>query len=429
MPLSLHELFRNLHDEDLAARAECELSFLRDNDDLSELKTVLDDVSCDHPDSDASWTTSSPYSRAKSANWQLAKKTVELLPSFVASNYDRLLSRKSVAFRDVILEHLLLRKCEPLVQFLKMAIAEPDSHKRWTFLWSFMTGLNRASLTNEMRSELFDLLEPISHEKQTALSPFEFPRILAHLHPNRAREYFASDRALYPNHPELASVLRHGTVLHSKFSPSRLTELFEIFSSSSHETRSDRDEVLVSILKAAIGQQSLDCLPILESASKHPVENISRVALAGIVRVKLPHDPIRRAIEMVLIPKNKGLSREVMVVGYSANYLREFDKHNPVLFAEEVSPAIFRNTIQSLDVLREHKHSRFLQTLYDEIVELSGDAAANQRTVLRKAQRKGVGKLIAIFEKKSKGLDFERLSHSINLYVLENFELFRNLKE
>ncbi len=241
MPLSLQELFRNLHNEDMAGRAECELSFLRENDDLSDLKSIIEDDFCDHPDSDPSWSTTSPYSRASSANLKLANKLVELLPSLVASEYDRLLSRKSVAFRYVILEHLLLQKCEPLIQFLKMAIEETDAHRRWNFLWNFTNGLNRAKLTDEVRSEMFDLLEPMSHEKQAFINQVDFPRILAQLCPERAREYFASPSALYLVNPSLESVLFQASELNSRIPSSRLYEMFEELS----ETDSFPSRVLI----------------------------------------------------------------------------------------------------------------------------------------------------------------------------------------
>jgi hypothetical protein len=416
MPPSLRELFRNLHDEDMAARAECELSFSPDNYDICELKSILDDDSCDHPDSEATWVTTSPYSRAKSANLKLAEKTVTLLHSYIVSEYERLLHRKSAAFRKSILEYLLLHKCQPLTQFVKMAIAEPDLHKRWMYLWNFMTGLNRASLTNETRSELFDLLEPLSHETQDIHGRVDFPRLLATLCPERAREYFASSKALYATNPSLDGVLFQASELNARISSPRLYALVEELSKADGLTSNEREERLLHILNAAVCQQSHDFESLFMKGLEHKSKRIRGISQKGLIHLRMPHNPVRMSVELVQSSNLKHLSREIKVVGFAAKYASVFDANSPLEFAEESTPSEYRNTMKAIGVLDVSQHLNFLSSLlatvnddYDEFKRLRGSTR-------RKFEKQ--------FESLAKQLDFGDLHFAINAFIISHPSAF-----
>ena len=373
MELRLHDMFRNLPDEGMASRAECELSFQYGDYDLKEIEEILSDESCDYPDADEGWITSSNNRHAAVANAKLASTWIRLAPERVSFGHEALLRRKSIAFKDVVLEYLLLKKNDPIKQFLEMAISEPDPSKRWTFLWNFNNGLGKAPLSDALRSELFDLLIPLGFEKQEYVGALELPRMLAHLHPQRAREYFANDFVLHPEYPELSSVLYQGTVLRASFSTSRLTELYDHFLTNSNTNGLRSELILVNILNAAVGTQSPESLPLIGRGIEHQSKLVRRVALSGMVRLQLPHDPIRKSIELVKSASLKSLAPEIRTIGFAANYAREFDKLAPLRFAEEATPSVYRNTIQAIGILGEKHCVAYMQALYEEVENLSED--------------------------------------------------------
>lgn len=407
--LPLRKLMQSLSDPEMATRAAQTLVFLHE-DQVTELMVVMLDPACDHPDDDPAWDSDS-YHPAGSANLELAKRLIDLAPGFIRSHTLQLTTRRSAKFKHRLLEFLLEKKCEPLDQILQLALNEKDGYLRSSFLRKFKSGLGQTDLPLELREKLYDVLKPMLQLPQGQFHRVDYSELLTLVHPERANEFFASVLAIDLQHPQLEAIVGHPAFLKSPHSQSLLAQLYAAGTQDKPQLNRDELDRVAFLLNAVIAQHSFDHLSLLEEAAARPEPKLRRLGLDGIIFLKLPYDPVRKARELVRSKRLSKLSPPVRLVGFASLYAELFNNHDVLDFVESVKASEYVACMEALGQLQEMEHLALLTELMDEL----GD---NPRAALRRESRRRA--IYKRFGDRAEKLEVDQLEESIHRYVLQH---------
>lgn len=414
--LTLREQMQGLPDEAMAVYADMNLGFLKE-DDIDELLGIAEDPTCDHPDGDPSWTQEGARHRAADANSRLFHKLIELAPDYVAAHAIQLLNRRSRAFTYYLRKYLVRTKCQPIEVFLKHALAKAAPDEIYDVLFEFKYGLARASLSPEQREAIFDLIEPYFQMRQERYNKIDVGEILGMLSPERANQYFAKFIPLDPEHEMFGDIVGHPGFFKSEQSVPELKRLFEYFDSGAGRTAVDRVVRLQSIVAVVIAKHNREFVPLLEKSVQSRDARLRRMALRGLVLLRLPHDPLRKARELVETKRFSELSAEVRLIGFASLYANEFNTNSVLNFSTEVSSKVYAECMKALGQLGLVQHLSLLSDLWDELGE-------DPHRAMRKMKDSTYARLEARYSKLAEKLDMEQVSEAMHAYVLQHESAF-----
>lgn len=405
-------LFRQLDDEKMAWDAYRTLDYAQ-ADIIKQVPMVSANIACDHEDG------ASKYAIA--ANEALAHAIINHHSRLLKEGIQQLLNRRSSRFRTVIAEHLAENPQESFASLFKSAIESNDDVFIAASLHGLRSAIAKGSFQGSSRDEIFSLLLGLCVSPNE--SNHDVPSLVAFLDGKRARAELVSEQVLKPDNPALASILRNACELDSYVPGDSLEHLFDRVDKNRSGNVRDPDLVLSWIVRLAMGKQHLEFAPVLERASCHRNVEVKRLGLLGLVRLHLPHDPIRSSVAALDSTALKLLSTPVKVVAFAAKYIEAVEEQDEgiLVFARKTSGKRFRYTIKSLGVLKATPHVNLLTWLLEEL----GENPKEELKSMRRSEFKALGRSISRREKR---LNFDRLRVLLFQYILADSSAFASLK-
>ncbi|WP_044253444.1 hypothetical protein [Rhodopirellula sp. SWK7] len=402
-------MFRQLHDEKIAWNAYRTLDYAQ-AELIEQVPMVLEDRDCDNADDVSKY--------AIAANEALARTIIKQHPQSLKEDVQELLNRRSSRFRTVIAEWLSENPQENFAAFFRTAINANDDDLISASLQGLRSAIAKQRLQGSSRDEVFSLLLRLCDSANASLQ--DVPSIVAFLDAERAKTELVTDEILRHDNPALASILRNACELDSHVSGDSLMQIFEQVDNACSGNVRDPNLILSWIVRLAMGKQDSAFAPVLERASQHRNIDVKRLGLLGLVKLRLPHDPIRTSVEAVNSAPLKSLSTSVKVVAFASKYIDEVEEQDDglLVFLRRTSGKHFRYTIKSLGLLKATPHVSVLTWMLDELGE-------NPKASLKEMRRPELEALERSLATREKRLSFDRLRILLYQYVLANLSCFR----